>query len=116
MKRILSYILGIVTGIINILIGACGGIVAVETLKLNSVSQNKSHATAIAIILPLTIVSAILYMYRGNVSLSESYVFLIPGIIGSFIGAYILKKINENVLNKVFSAFIIYSGIRMFLK
>ena len=116
MKKFLTYTLGVITGIINILIGACGGIIAIEALKLNSTQQNKSHATAIAIILPLTIVSAALYTSVGNVIVNQAYVYLIPGIIGSFIGAYILKNINGNILNKIFSVFIIYSGIRLFFK
>ena len=34
MKKIINPALGILTGIVNILIGSCGGIVAVEALKL----------------------------------------------------------------------------------
>ena len=53
MKKIMTPLLGILTGVVNILIGSCGGIVAVEALKLRGTNQTKSHATAIAIILPL---------------------------------------------------------------
>lgn len=116
MKKIVNALLGILTGIINILIGACGGIVAVENLKLSGLDQTESHATAIAVILPLTVISAAGYLYKGQVHLSDSYVYLIPGLIGSIIGAWLLPKIPKKVLSKIFSIFIIYAGIRMLMK
>lgn len=116
MKKSLSFILAILTGTINIMLGSCGGIVAIETLKMNSVVQNKSHATAIAVIFPLTLISSMLYIHQNKVKINEALIFILPGIIGSITGAFILKKINNKLLSKAFSAFIIYSGIRMFLK
>ncbi len=109
-------LLGILTGAVNILIGSCGGIVAVEALKLRKIDQTKSHATAIAIILPLTLISAAGYLIKGQVKLSDSYAYLLPGLIGSAAGSLLLPKIPKNVLSKVFSIFIIYAGIRMLMK
>ncbi len=116
MKKTINYIAGILIGIINIVIGACGGIVAIECLKKNNIIQTKAHATAISIILPLTAVSAIVYLINNNVNLSDAYVYIIPGIIGSFVGAAFLPKIPSDILSKIFSIFMIYAGIRMFLK
>ena len=116
MKKIMTPLLGILTGVVNILIGSCGGIVAVEALKLRGTNQTKSHATVIAIILPLTVISAAGYLIKGQVRLSDSYVYLIPGLIGSAIGSLLLPKIPKDVLSKVFSVFIIYAGIRMLMK
>lgn len=116
MKKAINVILGAGIGIINILVGSCGGIVAVESLRYNKIDQTKSHATAIAIILPLTVISAGIYLYNGNVALSDSYVFLIPGVVGSVLGSIILPKISKKVLSKIFAVFIIYAGIRMMMK
>ncbi len=116
MKKTVSAALGVLIGIVNILVGSCGGIVAVESLKYNNTDQTKSHATAIAIILPLTIISAGVYLYKDNVKLSDSYVYILPGLFGSLIGGYLLPKIPKKTLSKVFSLFIIYAGIRMFFK
>lgn len=116
MKKIIHSALGILIGAVNVLVGSCGGIVAVESLKHCGVDGTKAHATAIAIILPLTAVSAVMYILRGNVNFSDSLIFLIPGLIGSAIGAWLLPKIPKKILSKIFSLFIIYAGIRMFLK
>lgn len=116
MKKTVKYICGFLIGLINVVIGACGGIVAVECLKKENISQAKAHATAISIILPLTVISTAIYIFNGSVKLTESYVYILPGIIGSFIGAALLPRIPSKWLSKVFSLFMIYAGIRMFLK
>lgn len=116
MKKLKNILLGIATGAVNILIGSCGGIVAVESLKRNGLNQTKSHATAIAVILPLSLISAIGYIAKGEVRLSDSYVYLVPGLVGSVIGSMLLPKIPQKILNKVFSVFMIYAGVRMLIK
>ena len=116
MKKIISSLLGILIGTVNILVGSCGGIVAVESLKYDKLNQTQSHASAIAVILPLTLISAIIYLMKDNVELKDSYVYLLPGLIGSIIGSLILPKIPKKVLSKIFSVFIIYAGIRMLMK
>lgn len=116
MKKCINIVLGVLTGAINILIGACGGIVAVEALKRRELDQTQSHATAIAIILPLTVISAVGYLMKGQVKLSDSYVYIIPGLVGSVAGSNLLPKIPKKILGKIFSVFIIYAGIRMLMK
>lgn len=116
MKKIKNALFGILIGFINMLIGACGGIVAVEALKHDNLDQTKAHATAIAVILPLTVISAVMYIMRGDVNISDAGIYIIPGVIGSAIGSIILPKVPKNILGKVFSVFIIYAGVRMILK
>ena len=116
MKKITQNLIGVCVGLINILIGACGGIVAVEALKKSGSDQTRAHSTAIAVILPITIISASIYLHEGKVNLSQAYIYLLPGIIGSAIGAFLLPKIPKRILSKIFSCFMIYAGIRMMLK
>lgn len=116
MKKTINTLLGVLTGIVNILVGACGGIVAIEALKLKSIDQTKAHATAIAVILPLTVISAAGYLLKGQVTLADCRVFIIPGLVGSVIGSWLLPKIPKKLLSKIFSAFMIYAGVRMLMK
>lgn len=116
MKKALHALLGILTGIVNILVGACGGIVAIEALKLRGVDQTKAHATAIAVILPLTLISAVGYLLKGRVSLGDCGVYILPGLVGAVIGSWLLPKIPSKLLGKFFSAFMIYAGVRMLMK
>ncbi len=52
----------------------------------------KAHATAISIILPLSVISTIIYLKSNIVKFNIGYIIAIGGIIGSFIGAKLLKK------------------------
>ena len=116
MKKIKNAVFGILIGFINILVGSCGGIAAVEALKCEKLDQTKAHATAIAVILPLTVISAVMYLVRRDVKISDAGVYIIPGIIGSAAGSIILPKVPKKILGKIFSIFIIYAGVRMFLR
>jgi uncharacterized membrane protein YfcA len=55
-------IIGIVTGFFNGLFGSGGGTIVVPAMVfLLNVKEQKAHATAIAIILPLSIISSFIY-------------------------------------------------------
>ena len=52
---------GALVGIVNVLLGAGGGILAVPILKKCGLTQKQAQANAVAVILPLTIISFIIY-------------------------------------------------------
>ena len=116
MKKALKFIFGFLIGLINSLLGACGGILTVATLKKGGMTPTKAHANALAVILPITIISAIYYLYKDHVSLNEAIGFIPGGFLGAIAGGIILPKIPENILKRVFAVFVIWAGIRMILR
>ncbi|MCQ2470856.1 MAG: sulfite exporter TauE/SafE family protein [Clostridia bacterium] len=116
MKNRNKYITGFLIGLINSLIGACGGIITVAALKKDGMEQNKAHANAIAVILPLSIISAIFYHINGFASVKDTLIFLPGGIAGAIAGGILLPKIPQKILKKIFAVFIIWAGIRMVLR
>lgn len=116
MKKIFFYLLGLLAGLANGLFGSGGGMVTVPLLEKADISPRKAHATSIAIILPLCTISTILYFKTGHVTLKESIIFIPGGIAGSIAGALILKKINSNILKKIFAIILIIAGIRILYK
>ncbi len=116
MKKGLKFVLGFFIGLINSLLGACGGILTVAALKKSGTTVQKAHANAIAVILPITIVSSIYYIFKGYVTLQESLIFLPGGLLGAITGGIILPKIPDKILKKVFAIFVIWAGIRMIIK
>ena len=58
MKKIYFYILGAVTGAVNGIFGSGGGVVAVPMLNGAGIEAKKSHATSLALTLPLSVISA----------------------------------------------------------
>jgi len=116
-KQIKLIAIGLVTGFINGIFGSGGGMIIVPALTfLMGVDEHKSHATAISIILPLSVISTILYLKEDIIQFNIAMYIALGGIIGSFIGAKFLNKIPANILRKIFGGIIIFTAIRMILK
>ncbi len=109
-------LLGSLIGIVNGLLGAGGGMLAVPILKKLGLSQKEAHINAVAVILPITVLSAILYLYKDYVNLSDAFVYIPTGILGSLLGTYILNKISPLWLKRIFGALMVYAGARLLIK
>lgn len=107
---------GVAVGLVNGLFGAGGGILAVPLLQKAGLSKKDSHANAVAVILPITVLSAVLYLIKGNVTVAEALPYLPAGVVGALIGTYCLKKISALWLKRIFGLFVIYAGVRLLLK
>jgi uncharacterized membrane protein YfcA len=111
----LKYVLiGIITGTANGLFGSGGGTIAVPAMVLLlKAEEHKAHATAISIILPLTVVSAYFYIANNHVDWNITYKVILGGIAGGYIGAKLLNVCPSGLLRKIFAAFMIIAGFRM---
>lgn len=115
-KFTLTAILGTLTGIVNGMLGAGGGMIAVPSLRKLGLDKKEAHANAVAVILPLAIFSAILYLYEGRVALTDPLIYIQSGLAGAVIGTFIMKKITAKNLGRIFGAFMIFAGVRMILR
>lgn len=105
--------IGVCVGFCNGLFGSGGGIIAVPAMeKLLGLEEHKSHATAIAVILPLTVISLIPYIFKGFFDFPLAWQTSAGGVLGGAVGAVLLKKIPSAVLRKVFGIFIIAAAVR----
>jgi len=116
MSTAILFFSGTVIGVINSLFGAGGGILAVPIFKNCGLSQRKAQASSLAVILPLSAVSALIYFMKGWFTFSEGLPFIPFGLLGGFIGTRLITKIPEKILGTVFYLLLIYSGIRMLLR
>jgi uncharacterized membrane protein YfcA len=107
---------GLLIGFVNGFLGTGGGIIAVPLLKRMGLTQKESHINAVAVILPICLVSAFLYVFRGDVTFKDAWIYIPTGIIGALIGTYIIKKISPLWLKRIFGALIIYAGVRLLMK
>ena len=69
MKNFLFLLTGLISGLVNGMLGTGGGTITVPAIQRLGVDTKKSHATAIAVILPLTIVSVFFYFRQGHTDL-----------------------------------------------
>lgn len=107
------YIVGGVTGIANGLFGSGGGMLSVPLLESTGLEAKKAHASSIAITLPLSLISTIIYSVKGHIDYSLALKFIPLGLLGAIIGSKLLKKISNKLLKKIFGVILIISGIRM---
>ncbi len=115
-NRLLLGLSGAAVGLVNGALGAGGGMLAVPLLRRAGLSQNKAHANAVAVILPITVLSAALYLIKGYVKVGQSLAYIPTGLLGAFLGTLILKKISPVWLKRIFGGFMIYAGVRLLLK
>ncbi len=112
--EIVAIVLGGIIGFVNGLFGAGGGMLVVPVLStILGYTTKKAHATAILIILPLCLVSGVVYLVRG---VSDGGVFLptILGVVfGGILGAYALKKCSNVALQFIFYGVMLVAGIKM---
>ncbi|MEG1719759.1 MAG: sulfite exporter TauE/SafE family protein [Clostridia bacterium] len=114
MKNLKNAVVGIVTGFINGLFGAGGGLILVPSLtKISKLPQKKAMATSLAVILPLSILSVIIYTTKSSINWQILIPVVVGGLIGTPIGVYLLKIISSKILAKLFAVFMIVSAIRL---
>jgi len=115
-QNLLSLLGGIFVGVMNGMLGAGGGMLAVPMLKKFGLEQTNAHATAVAVIFPLSALSALAYLWLGHFELAGGLAYLLPGAAGALAGALLLAKIPGRWLRKIFACFMIWAGIRMLMR
>lgn len=114
MKYKKEIIIGVIAGILNGLFGAGGGCVVVPALeKFLGFPQKKAHATAVGIILIMSVTSAVMYIMRGSFNLRLWTPVTIGGSIGGLLGGYLLLGISGRGLRLGFGTVIIITAIKM---
>ncbi len=117
MRKTLRYALsGAAAGIANGLFGAGGGMILVPLLtRWCKLEDRKAFSTSIVIILPLCLVSILIYWQNGACSLTEAWPYLAGGLAGGLLGGKLYQKVPVNLLHKGLGLVILYGGIRCLL-
>lgn len=101
---------------VNGFFGGGGGMVCVPMLeKVLKIDNKKSHATALAVMLPIGISSALVYIFRVSMDWTM-FAFVVVGFItGGIIGASLLKKLKGNIIRIIFIFVVLAAGVRILL-
>ena len=128
-------LLGMGAGFCNGLLGAAGGILLVlllphvslpdfaavrvgETLSTCPFAEGLSRrdllATSMAVMMPVSAVSGVLYWSGGirpdPVTLS---LLVLPSVLGGIVGARLLGRLPESLLRQLFALLTVIAGVRM---
>lgn len=113
-KIIFGILLGAAAGFVNGFFGGGGGMIIVPLLVfVMRFSVRESHATAIAIILPISIISGVIYALNGYFDLEIGIPTGIGTVVGGLLGAVLLSKLRSGVIVVIFSVVMAVAGIRM---
>ena len=104
---------GGLAGIANGFFGGGGGMVLVPLLTARcGLDQRRAFATSVAIILPLCVLSSVIYLFRGGLDLAVALPYLAGGLAGGFLGGRLFQKLNMDWLRRAFALLILYGGFK----
>ncbi len=113
-NKIIAIFVGISGGVAAGLIGIGGGIIMVPCMvSFLGLSQHIAHATSLAAIAPLAIISAAIYNNYGNLDISLAVLFAIGGMAGAYIGSSLMPYINPNMLKRLLAVVCILTAVKM---
>ena len=114
MKNVL---IGIIAGIISGMFTAGGGLILVPIfVYILKLSEKQARATSLFCVLPMVIITAIMYSKNDYIDWGLGIKCAIGGIIGGIIGSKLLDKIPVKYLKISFIIFLFYAGISLILK
>ena len=119
MKKIKKWqilLFGALIGVVNGFFGGGGGMVVVPLLnKLFKMEQKKAQATALFVILPISLVSTIVYLCHSSIAFASGWPVILGIVGGGVIGATLLNKLNNNVVKYIFIFFMLLGGVGMLI-
>ena len=110
-KRIVC---GGAVGLANGLFGGGGGMIAVPMLQNTGLDEKGAHATAILLILPVSLLSFFFYVWKGLYDFSVLIPTALGMTAGGVLGAWLLGKLPVKIVNVVFACLQALAGVSMF--
>lgn len=111
-KTSVKYLGGVGVGFMSGFFGGGGGMLCVPLLKFSGLDEKRAHATAILVILPLCIVSAIIYIRNGYFDLTSVLCACLGVVGGGIAGAKLLDALPETAVGVIFALLMIAVGIK----
>lgn len=111
----LDGISGSVIGFINGFLGSGGGMIAVPLLeKLKKMDNKQAHATAIALMLPFSLISGLIYSLSFELNFVNLAILSASVTLGGVLGSLFLKKLSSKTIRIIFAIVMLGAGIKMF--
>ena len=114
--RIKYLITGACAGAANGFFGSGGGLFLVPLFTgWLGMPQKTAFATSVAVIFPLSAVSAAVYVRSGGLSLSAAAPYLLGGAAGGALSGLLFRRASVPLLRKAFALLLLWGGVRALL-
>ncbi len=109
-------LVGAAGGLLSGAFGVGGGILMVPLLIMFAgMDQRRASATSLAAIVPAAVAGSITYFANGQIDLLAALFVAIGGIVGSWIGSFLLRRLSLGWLRWLFIALLIVVAVRLVL-
>src|SRR5690625_2122707 len=107
-------IIGLAAGLLSGLLGVGGGVIIVPLLALwLAFPQKMAQATSLIAIFFAAISGAVSYGIGGDVLLVPAAIIAVAGILGTFIGAWLLHRMDEDHVQILVVFILVIAAVRM---
>jgi len=110
-------LLGVFAGVVSGTLGVGSGVVVIPALVLLcSCEQKAAQGTALAVMVPMTLVGALRYWRNPAIEMNLAVILLITlGAVGGVLaGTELASRLPGSTLRKVFAVFLAIVAIKMF--
>lgn len=120
-RSMLFALAGILSGIVNGLLGTGGGILTVLFLsktyaKDSSYSTKDIFAITLCSSVIMSMASLLFYLSSGCFSVSDSALYMLAAVPGGVLGAILLEKLSSKTMKLIFALLVVWAGISMMIK
>ncbi len=105
---------GCAVGTANSVFGGGGGMLAVPLLEKTRISSQQAHATAILVILPVSLLTFFLYAIKGIYNFAVLIPTAVGVTVGGLIGAKLLGKLPRKAVGITFACLQLFAGLWLF--
>jgi uncharacterized membrane protein YfcA len=107
-------VIGAVGGLLSGAFGVGGGILMVPLfITFAGMDQRRASATSLAAIVPTAIAGSITYFANGDLDLPAALFVAVGGVVGSWLGASLLRRLPLGWLRWMFIALLVAVAVRM---
>lgn len=109
-------LVGAAAGLLSGLLGVGGGVILVPLLALwIGYAQKTSQATSLVAIFFSSIAGAVSYAVGGDVLLIPAAIVAVGGILGTFIGSWLLHRMSESQVRLLFVGIMLIAAVRLIM-
>lgn len=114
-SAVMGYLLlGALAGGLSALMGVGGGVIMVPAMVLLfGFTQHDAQGTSLLIIIPTALIGAVRHSRHGYTDWWLGATLGLGGVLGAWVGATVALQLEADLLQRLFGAFLIITGIRL---